>query len=70
MSGIAINETRILIQRGDGQCVVVGEFPLNNPLDIARHLVELFEAKKKIGVYDARDRMSWSPKELELTVKQ
>lgn len=61
-----INTIRIVMQRGDGECIDVGSPPdFANPMSIARFLVSLEDAYKKCGTYRWRDDFVWSPKNLE-----
>lgn len=64
-----INDVRLTLERGDGECIDVGELPdFRSSMDIARFLVRLQDADKAIGTYSFHDTFLWTPRQLEFHV--
>ena len=61
-----VNTIRIVVQRGDGECIDVGSPPdFRDPMSISRFLVSLHDAYGRCGTYKAFDGFVWSPENLE-----
>lgn len=63
-----INTLRLTLERGDGECIDLGELPdLKNPIAIAKFLVRLHEAQSTAGRYMIPDS-HWTVPQLEFHV--
>ena len=64
-----INCFRLTLERGDGECIDLGEMPdLGNPVSVSAFIVKLSQARERCGRYDPYDS-DWSPKQLDFRVE-
>jgi hypothetical protein len=67
-----MSSTRLILERGDGECLIVGDVPeFNKLLSVAEFLIRLAKADKETGMYHHRGIsgiVEWHPKQLEFNI--
>lgn len=61
-----INRIRLTLERGDGECIDLGEFPdLRDHVSVSSFICRLQAAYDKCGYYEYQGSMEWCPRRLE-----